>query len=146
MQRIFELSTRVKAISRGKGKEGKRQPRSVTAAAAYLACCVIDCEREGTTHDYTRKRGLEVARIVLPEGAPSWAADRAKLWNGAELRERNGKRGKNAGAFKIDAQTAREFMYSFPAELSAAGRLKGGPAFQVPQSHTVTRARGDGER
>jgi hypothetical protein len=26
---------------------------------------------------------------------PRWAHDRAKLWNGAEMRERNGKRGKN---------------------------------------------------
>jgi hypothetical protein len=32
---------------------------------------------------------------------PRWAHDRAKLWNGAEMRERNGKRGKNAGAFNL---------------------------------------------
>lgn len=114
--RVFELSTEVKAISRKKG-------RSATAAAAYRACCVIECEREERVHDYSRKRGLEVAGIVLPDGAPAWARDRAKLWNAAELAERNGKRGKNAGAFKADAQTAREFFFSFPVELSAAGRL-----------------------
>lgn len=115
--RTFELSTRITAVSRGDG-------RSATAAAAYRACCAIECEREGRTHDYTRKQGLEVAQIVLPKGSPKWAADRGKLWNAAELRERNGARGKNAGAFKADAKTAREFMFSFPAELSAAGRLK----------------------
>ena len=115
--RVFELSTHVQSISRGDG-------RSATAAAAYRACCEIECEREGRTHDYSRKQGLEVAEIVLPKGAPAWAANRSRLWNAAELVERNGKRGKNAGAFKADAQTAREFFFSFPVELSAAGRLK----------------------
>jgi hypothetical protein len=114
--RTFDLSTHVNSVSRGEG-------RSATAAAAYRACCAIDCEREGKTHDYSRKQGLEAAEIVLPPGAPEWANDRARLWNAAELVERNGKRGKNAGAFKTDAQTAREIFYSFPAELSAAGRL-----------------------
>lgn len=60
---------------------------------------------------------------MLPADAPAWASDRAKLWNAAELVERNGKRGKNAGQFKADAVTAREFLFSFPVELSATGRL-----------------------
>jgi hypothetical protein len=53
---------------------------------------------------------------------PRWAHDRAKLWNGAEMRERNGKRGKNAGAFKTDVRTAHDLLFTFPAELSKAGR------------------------
>ena len=76
--RIFELSTHVKSISRGSGG-------SATAAAAYRACCAIESELDGKTHDYTRKAGLEANAIILPKGAPAWAADRAKLWNGAEL-------------------------------------------------------------
>ena len=115
--RIFELSTHVKSISRGTGG-------SATAAAAYRACCAIESEIDGKTHDYTRKKGLEASDIVLPKGAPSWAADRSTLWNGAEKRERNGKRGKNAGQLKRTAALAREFMFSFPVELSEAGRLK----------------------
>jgi hypothetical protein len=115
--RVFELTAHIKTFGRSKGA-------SATAAAAYRACCVIDCEREGRTHDYTRKQGLEASEIVTPRTAPAWASDRKKLWNAAELRERNGKRGKNAGAFKADAVTAREFMFNFPSELSAAGRLK----------------------
>jgi hypothetical protein len=114
--RTHELTARVDAISRGDG-------RSATAAAAYRACCIIECEREGRTHDYTRKRGLEVTAVVLPAGAPEWALDRARLWNAAELREKNGKRGANAGGFKANAQVAREVMFTFPAELSAEGRL-----------------------
>ena len=115
--RIFELSTHVKSISRGTGG-------SATAAAAYRACCAIESEIDGKTHDYTRKAGLEACAIILPKGAPSWAADRSKLWNGAELRERNGARGKNAGQLKRSAALAREFMFSFPVELSEAGRFK----------------------
>ena len=112
--RSFELSTRIKAISRAKG-------RTATAAAAYRACEAIVCEREGKLHDFRRKRGLELAEIVLPDGAPAWAADRAKLWNAAELRERNKDR-RAKSPDKANAQPAREFFFSFPAELSAAGR------------------------
>src|SRR5689334_20237925 len=113
--RVFELSTRINAVQRSQGD-------SATAKAAYRACCVIECEREGRTHDYSRKQGLEASEIVLPKGAPAW--DRSKLWNGAELAERNGKRGKNAGAFRANAQTARDLMFSYPVELSKEGRLK----------------------
>lgn len=114
--RTFELSTRITAIGRSEG-------RSATSAAAYRACCTIYCDREGRTHDYHRKRGLEVSVIVVPDGAPAWATNRSKLWNAAELRERNGTRGPNAGQFKANAKVAREFMFAFPAELSKAGRL-----------------------
>ena len=115
MQRTFELSTHMKAISRAEG-------RSATSAAAYRACCVIECDREGRIHDYSRKAGLEASEIILPEGAPAWARDRAKLWNAAEFRETN--KDKRAKSFyKADAQTARDAMFSFPAELSAAGRI-----------------------
>ncbi|MBV9747674.1 MAG: MobA/MobL family protein [Acetobacteraceae bacterium] len=115
MARVFELSTHVQTVSRGDG-------RSATAAAAYRACCAIEDERQNRTHDYTRKQGLEAAEIVLPDGAPAWARDRAKLWNAAELRERNkDKRAKTPD--KANAQTAREFFFSFPVELSPEGRL-----------------------
>jgi MobA/MobL family len=117
VMRVFELSTRVKSFSRSDGQ-------SAIAAAAYRACCAIQSDMDGSIHDYSRKRGLEVNAIVLPAGAPQWAADRARLWNAAEDRERNGKRGLNAGKLKARASLAREFMFSFPAELSAAGRLR----------------------
>jgi hypothetical protein len=137
MQRTFELSTHMKAVSRSTGSSDRRgwarrgvrsntpkHGRSATAAAAYRACCVIECDREGRTHDYSRKRGHEAGGIVHHRGAVArWAHDRMKLWNGAELVERNGKRGKNAGAFKADARTARDILFTFPAELSKAGRF-----------------------
>jgi hypothetical protein len=105
----------MKAVQRSRGD-------SATAKAAYRACCVIECEREGRTHDYSRKGGLEASEIILPDKAPAWAKDRGKLWNAAEMVERNkDKRAKEK--FKANAQTARDLMFTYPAELSKEGRL-----------------------
>lgn len=114
--RVYEMTAHLQKISRSKG-------RTATAAAAYRSCSLINCTREGQVHDFRRKQGLEASAIVLPTGAPSWAANRADLWNAAELRERNGARGPNAGTFKARAVTAREVVFGFPAELSAVGRI-----------------------
>lgn len=101
---IYHLS--VKAVSRSAG-------RSATAAAAYRAGEKIVDERTGEIHDYTRKGGVESADIVLPDGAPEWATDRAKLWNAAELAEK-----------RKDACVAREFEVALPSELSPAERRR----------------------
>jgi hypothetical protein len=95
---IFHLT--VKAISRSAG-------RSATAAAAYRAGEKIVDARTGEIHDYTKKRGVESADIVLPDGAPEWANDRSQLWNAAELAEK-----------RKDACVAREFEVALPSELS----------------------------
>lgn len=99
---IYHLS--VKAVSRSAG-------RSATAAAAYRAGCEITDTRTGEVHDYTRKRGVESADLVLPAGAPEWAADRAALWNAAEHAER-----------RKDACVAREYEVALPSELPPAAR------------------------
>ena len=114
--RVLELTAHVQSLNRSKG-------RSATAAAAYRACDRIECERQGRVHDYRAKAGLEATGILAPVDAPSWTLDRSRLWNAAELRERNGKRGANAGAWKADALVAREVLFGFPAELSAGARL-----------------------
>lgn len=101
---IYHLS--VKAISRSGG-------RSATAAAAYRAGEKILDQRTGELHDYSRKRGVACADLVLPDGAPEWASSRAALWNAAELAER-----------RKDACVAREFEVALPAELSAAERRR----------------------
>jgi ATP-dependent exoDNAse (exonuclease V) alpha subunit len=101
---IYHLS--VKAVSRSAG-------RSATAAAAYRAGCEITDQRTGEVHDYTRKGGVESADIVLPDGAPEWATDRAALWNAAEAAER-----------RKDACVAREFEVALPDELSPAERRR----------------------
>ena len=101
---IYHLS--VKAVSRSTG-------RSATAAAAYRAGCSITDERTGEVHDYTRKRGVESADVVLPIGAPQWANDRAKLWNAAEMAEK-----------RKDACVAREYEVALPSELSPYERRR----------------------
>ncbi len=94
----------VKTVSRSSG-------RSATAAAAYRAGVEIMDERTGLIHDYTRKQGVEHRELVLPDGAPEWAADRAKLWNAAELAET-----------RKNSTVAREFEIALPAELDATQR------------------------
>lgn len=98
---IYHLS--VKSISRSAG-------RSVVAAAAYRAGQELTDERQGLTHDYTRKQGVEDAFIVAPDGA-GWAQDRNALWNAAEAAEK-----------RKDAKTGREYELALPAELDAGAR------------------------
>ena len=99
---VYHLS--VKVVQRSAG-------RSATAAAAFRAACAIHCEREGRTHNYTRKQGVEEAFIVALEGAPAWAHDRVALWNAAEVRET-----------RKDSVTAREWELGLPTELDAGER------------------------
>lgn len=101
---IYHLS--VKTVSRSAG-------RSATAAAAYRAGVEITDERTGEIHDYTRKGGVESAELVLPAGAPEWAADRAALWNAAEQAET-----------RKNSTVAREFEIALPEELSPDERQR----------------------
>ena len=94
----------VKKITRSSG-------RSAVAAAAYRSAELIYCEREGRTHDYTRKRGVEYLTIITPENAPAWAQERSSLWNHAEASEK-----------RKNAVTAREWEIALPAELDAEDR------------------------
>lgn len=86
---------------------------SATAAAAYRSGSQIADERTGEIHDYTRKKGVEHSEIVLPEGSPNWATDRAKLWNAAEAAERN-----KDGSDRAKACIVREMKLAFPAQLN----------------------------
>ena len=94
----------VKSVSRGQG-------RSAVAAAAYRASARLECAREGRVHDYTRKRGVEAAFVVAPEGAPDWASDRERLWNAAEEAER-----------RKNSVVAREWEVALPHELGPEQR------------------------
>src|SRR5690606_41542995 len=77
---IYHLS--MKPVSRAKG-------RSAVASMAYRVGEKLTNERDGITHDYTRKQGVEHAEIVLPEGVSAdWARDRSALWNAAEFAEK----------------------------------------------------------
>ncbi|WP_040594368.1 MobQ family relaxase, partial [Mesorhizobium metallidurans] len=108
---IYHLS--MKPVSRAIG-------RSAVASMAYRAGEKLTNERDGITHDYTAKQGVEHAEIVLPEPgagtmgvAADWARDRSDLWNAAEFAEK-----------RKDARVAREFEIALPHELSAEERLE----------------------
>ncbi|GHD21169.1 Ti-type conjugative transfer relaxase TraA [Tianweitania populi] len=87
--------------------------RSAVAAVAYRSAGKLTNERDGLTHDYTHRGGVEHSEIVLPQGVGAeWAYDRAALWNAAEVAEK-----------RKDARVAREFVLALPHELSAEKRL-----------------------
>lgn len=107
---IYHLS--MKPISRASG-------RSAVASAAYRAGERLENERDGLTHDYNRREGIEHAEIVLPQGSKAdWARDRSALWNAAEQAEK-----------RADARVAREFEIALPHELSAEQRLEATRSF-----------------
>ena len=93
----------VKTVSRATGRSGP-------GAAAYRTATLIACERDGTTHDYTRRSGVEASFIVAPPAA-AWAQDRSALWNAVEAAEK-----------RKDAKVAREYELALPHELAPEGR------------------------
>lgn len=97
---IFHLST--KPLSRSSG-------RSAVAAAAYRSGTSLTDERQGLTHDYERRSGVEHSQVVTPEGAGEWS--RQDLWNAAEAAEK-----------RKDARTGREWEVALPDELNAEAR------------------------
>lgn len=96
----------IKTISRSAG-------RSATAAIAYRAGEKVTDERTGLVHDYTRRSGIDDTELFLPENSPTWAEDRATLWNAAEMAEK-----------RKNSTVAREFEVALPAELSRDQRLE----------------------
>ena len=97
----------MKPISRASG-------RSAVASAAYRAGESLTNERDGLTHDFTRRQGVEHCEIVVAQGAGAeWALDRSALWNAAEESES-----------RKDARVAREFEIALPHELNAEQRLE----------------------
>lgn len=90
----------VKNISRGAG-------RSVVAAAAYRAGETLPNETEERLSAFGGRRDVLYNEIVLPEDAPDWMADRARLWNAVEAAEK-----------RKDARLAKEIEVALPRELA----------------------------
>lgn len=83
--------------------------RTAPAAAAYRAADRIKNERDGRTHDYTRKAGVAHAEIIVPAGTPK--PTRAELWNAAEKADT-----------RKNSTVAREWEIALPCELPAQER------------------------
>lgn len=95
----------LKNISRGNG-------RSAVACAAYRAGETLPNEAEERDTRFAGRRDVRFAAIVLPEGAPSWMADRGQLWNAVERAE-----------IRKDARLAKEIEVALPRELPFGEKL-----------------------
>ncbi|MDE5441084.1 MobA/MobL family protein [Bradyrhizobium sp. CSA207] len=84
----------------------------MVAVAAYRAGEALKDDRRGTVADYSRRRGVVHAEIVVPEGCAEWLGDRETLWNHVEAIEQ-----------RRDAQLAREINIALPHELTKEERL-----------------------
>lgn len=107
---IYHCSS--KPVSRSGG-------RSAVAAIAYRTASLLTNERDGLTHDFTAKQGVDHCEIILPDDIEAdWALDRARLWNAAEAAEH-----------RRDARVAREFEIALPHELERRDQLDLARAF-----------------
>lgn len=79
---------------------------TATGAAAYRAGHRILDERTGTTHDYTRRKGVVSVLTLSPDGAPGWATNPSAVWNAVEQAEN-----------RRNSCVARELEVALPAEL-----------------------------
>lgn len=101
---IYHLS--IKIISRSGG-------RTAVASAAYRSGEKLYNEETGSTHDFTRKKGVVHKEIILPECAPQEYYDREVLWNAVQKVEK-----------RCDAQFAREIEVAFPIEMTREEQLE----------------------
>jgi hypothetical protein len=111
---LCRLEAKIISCSGGRSSVGAasyRTGKCATSAAAYRAGAQLKDERTGQVYDYTRKRGVAGAEIMLPEGAPEWMRDRGQLWNAVEKAEK-----------RADAQLARDYILTLPHELSPEQR------------------------
>ncbi len=97
---------------------GKKEGGNAIEAAANRAVCklsehIIDKETgifSEKIHDYSGKKRPVFSKILTPENAPSWAADREVLWNKIQhIFETR----------RYDAQLARELDIALPLKLTA---------------------------
>ena len=89
----------VDRISRSKGQ-------TAVSAAAYRSGEKLHDYYYGEDPDYTRKGGVLLTEIILPEHVPEEYRDREKLWNAVEAAEKNPK-----------AQLAYSFDFALQNEL-----------------------------
>ena len=81
--------------------------RSAVASAAYRSGEKLYNDETGIVHDFTRKGGVVMNEIRLPENAPSRFSNREILWNEVQKIEK-----------RSDAQFAREIEVALPVEMN----------------------------
>ena len=91
---------------------GRNCGRSAVASAAYRSGEELYNAETGLIHDFTKKGGVFMTEIMLPDNAPAEYADRATLWNAVQKIEK-----------RSDAQLAREVEVAFPTEMTKDQRV-----------------------
>lgn len=93
----------------------RSEGRTAVASAAYRAGEKLHNFWDGETHDYTKKGGVILTEIILPEYAPKRFSDRSTLWNEVEQVEKN----YNAQlAYSFDMALQNEFSLEENIELA----------------------------
>ena len=80
---------------------------SVADSAAYISGERLRDERTGREFDYSDRPDVVYKEIMAPDGAPTWAKDRARLWNELESMDK-----------RKNARLAKTIEVSLPRELS----------------------------
>lgn len=97
---------------------------SAVAASAYRTANKLFDSRTGITHDYSKRRDVVYAVLLLPEGCESLFANREFLWNQAELAEK-----------RCDAQVCKDVVLALPKELDLTQQIE--LATRFAQTHFV---------
>jgi len=66
---------------------GRGNGQSAVAAAAYRSTTKLTDKETGIVADYTRKDQALNGFVFAPDGSPTWATDRAELWNAVQEKE-----------------------------------------------------------
>lgn len=93
----------------------RSEGRTAVASAAYRAGEKLHNLWDGETHDYTKKGGVILSEIILPEHAPKRFYDRSTLWNEVEQVE---KHYKAQLAYSFDMALQNEFSLEENIELA----------------------------
>ena len=108
---------RVSIHTRSKG-------HSAIAAAAYRSGTKLYDERTGTTSDFTNKKEVRYANIMLPADANLAFQDRETLWNAVEAAEK-----------RINSQLCKDHILALPKELPLEQQIQ--LARKFSQDHFV---------
>jgi Ti-type conjugative transfer relaxase TraA len=114
---------------------------SATGLSAYIARDAR-IDQSGTRFNFAHRADeLEANGLVLPPGAPEWAADAGRVWREAERAEQTIDRATGETRWKKGGQVAKHFTIALPREASAAQREELLLAFIAqeiqPQEHGV---------
>lgn len=95
--------------------------RIAVASAAYVCGRRLWSEVEQRHVDFGVREDVVFSEIILPDGAPDWAADRASLWNRVDLTAR-----------RKDARLAKTIVAAIARDIPVPQRIELLRAFAAP--------------